>query len=181
MEPIRQQILRLLERAGYVVTHLAEHNRRQELIVGLETDLGRQRELIGRLEEDLARQSELVGRLEEDLARQSELVGRLDTDRTEQHELNAKIGMELHRRDEIIAQLRADLQRAQAALSDGLAQERDRARCTARDAARRLAEADREYRLGRDRDARELERARADAWAAKEAAAGLQQQLGRLR
>lgn len=57
----------------------------------------------------------------------------------------------------------------------------DRACAAELETARTLAEADREFRLGRERDARELESARGETWAFRSAARDLQQQLAQVR
>ena len=109
----KKRILLLIERAGYVVVKRADHDRREQLISELETELTRRAERVGELEK-----------------------------------VRAALTKELDR---------VDL------------------------AERRLAEADREFRLGRERDARGLEAARAETWQFRVLAAELRQQLDDLR
>jgi transposase len=62
-----------------------------------------------------------------------------------------------------------------------LLQAEHRARTAELEAVRKLASVNREFRLGRERDARELENARAETWAARENARQLERQLDQLR
>ena len=96
---MKKYILRLIERAGYVVTKIADHQRREHLIAGLQAERTRRAERV--------------------------------------------IGLEK--------------------------------------ATRKLVEADRDFRLGRERDARELEAARAETWRLKERVAELRRELDGLR
>jgi hypothetical protein len=78
-----------------------------------------------------------------------------------------------HRREQLISERIAQLEKVRAALAKELDQQRDRALL----AARKLSEIDCECRLGRERDARELETARAETWELRVVAAELQHQL----
>jgi hypothetical protein len=104
MHPItKQRILRLIERAGYVVTKVADRDQREQFISELEAELARRAERVAQLEE------------------------------------------------------------VRAAL------------------ARKLSETDCAFRLGRERDARELEAARTETWELRVLAAELRQQLDGVR
>ena len=96
---IKQHILRLIERAGYVVTKTADQERREQFIADLQAELTQRGERVAELEQ----------------------------------------------------------------------------------ARRKFVEADRDFRLGRERDARALEAARAETWQLKGLAAELQRELDALR
>jgi hypothetical protein len=96
---MKKYILRLIERAGYVVTKIADQERRAHLVAGLQAELTRRAKRVIELE----------------------------------------------------------------------------------NATRKLVEAGRDLRLGRERDARELEAARAETWQLKESVAELRRELDGLR
>jgi Macrocin-O-methyltransferase (TylF) len=151
---MKQHLLRLIQRAGYVVTKVADYNRRDEFIAQLENDL---QIVQTALDQELAE--------ERDRARAAAL--------------------------EFSSQLAEERDRARVAaleFSSQLAEERDRARAAALEfsirldderarAAWQFSEADREFRLGRERDARELEASRAETWAIREAKRELHDRL----
>jgi chromosome segregation ATPase len=83
-------------------------------------------------------------------------------------------------REEHVARLKEHVVRLETQ-KEKLLQAEHRARTAEFEAVRKLASADREFRLGRERDARELENARAETWAAQENARQLERQLDQLR
>jgi O-methyltransferase len=107
---IKRGILWLVQRAGYVITKVADNDQREQLFRTVEADLQQRAEVASRLES------------------------------------------------------------ANEGLREDLDQERNRTLV----AVQKLAEADREFRLARERDRRELETARAETWEFREQAADLQ-------
>jgi DNA repair exonuclease SbcCD ATPase subunit len=188
MHPIiKKGILQLFERQGYVANEAAHHRPRQQLISDLRTEVTQPAERTARLEERRSdREIEPTRQDPVDFPTTGRL--RFDTLLPESpwrdlSELEAELALRAERVAELEAELAlraervAELEKARAALVEELDQHRERAL----QVARKLAETDREFRLGRERDARELEAARAETWELRMLAADLRQQLDGVR
>ena len=202
---LKKRILRFIERKGYVVTKVSDHQRRERLVADYEAELTQRADRIAQLEKlrgyheaELTKRAEHIAQLEQrrdDPAVEptrraarlaepyTELAGPVE--RVDQFEkLRADLGAEPTpqgpRRFAENPGLRFATLLPELAWShpyERAAEDRDQARLL----TRKLVETDHEFRLGRERDARELEAARAETWELKVLAAELQSQLDSAR
>jgi Macrocin-O-methyltransferase (TylF) len=171
---VKKRILGFIEREGYVVTKVGDYQQREQLMADYEAELTQRADRIAQLEK-------LRGYHEAELTQRADRIAQLEKAGgnpaaepirqgprqfpTNQNLRSATVVPESAwcDPDERVAELEADLAKRAELLT------------------RKLVEADHEFRLGRERDARELEAARAETWDLNVLAAELRNQLDRAR